>query len=149
MPKNPVSGQGSTPLPASPSHELIRTARVFSVLSMTYHHRWNSAMLADEHEAESAMRLWAEQLRPFSDAQVESALSLALKRHPSWPPTLGEFLQLLRGDGDVIRHAREFVRPVLPQPPMSEEASAAVRAMMAKTRAWLASAQDADDLEGL
>ena len=106
-------------------------------------------MLADEQEADSAMRLWAEQLRPFSDAQIEAALSLSLKRHPSWPPTLGEFLQLLRGDGDVIRHARQFVRPALPEPPMSEEASAAVRAMMAKTRALLASGRDADDLEGL
>ena len=106
-------------------------------------------MLADEQETDSAMRVWAVQLRPFSDEQIESALAMSLRRHPSWPPTLGEFLQLLRGDGDVIRHAREFVKLPPPQPPMSEETCQAIKAMMAQTQAWLANAQADDDLGGL
>jgi hypothetical protein len=40
-------------------------------------------------------RLWAADLKDFSDERVRKALGMVRDTHPSFPPTIGEFRQLV------------------------------------------------------
>lgn len=154
-PRSPTASPASSPLSTYLSLATrisdvpASVLAVFVRMADCYGNRWTSQFQPDEATTVRTLRTWAHELAGIPEIRISHALSTMLARHPSWPPTLGEFLQLAHGDGDVVRHAREFVQPPLPQPPMSEETCRAIKAMMARTQALLASGRDADDLGGL
>lgn len=94
-------------------------------------------MFPDEAQAHSALQMWAEYLKPFTDAQIEKAVAAAIARYPSFPPTLGEFIALAREYEDFTPeyyHAK-------PHTPASPEVKRAVADMMSKLKADLEAGQ--------
>lgn len=64
----------------------------------------------------SARQIWAHGLREFSLDTVKSALSQCLERHPEFPPSLPQFVQLCRANAP-----REAYKPATPAIGMSDE----------------------------
>lgn len=58
--------------------------------------------------AELAMRTWANHLAGLRDDEIERGLFAMVTKNPEWPPTLGQFIVLCRGEEDA--GMRDFLR---------------------------------------
>ena len=143
---SPASSQPSTypSLATRISDVPASIVALFVRMADCYGNRWTSQFQSDEATTVRVLKTWAEALAGIPETRIAKAMNTMLNRHPSWPPTLGEFLQLANGEGDVVRHAKRTLEPALPRPPMTDEAKAAVKAMMAKTRAAIDSISGGD-----
>ena len=119
---------------------------LFVRMADCYGNRWTSQFQPDEDTTVRVLKTWAHYLAGVPETRIAKAMNTMIVRHPSWPPTPGEFLQLANGEGDVLRNARTVYQPALPKPPMTDEANAVVKALLEKTRAAMDVAQD-DGLE--
>lgn len=61
---------------------------LFATLQAAYGYQW-------AHGAD-AIPVWQEKLRDFTPQQVMRAASQAIDRHPDYPPSLGQMLDILR-----------------------------------------------------
>ena len=61
-----------------------------------------------------AKRLWYVQLEKYTADQVKAALSLAIDRHPTFPPTIGEFKALLKDARQIKPGQMISLAPICP-----------------------------------
>jgi len=81
---------------------------LFAFIKTAYPH-----FLKDQ-DVQLSKRLWAVQLHGYAIERIENAASLMLDRHPSFPPTIGEFKKLL-AELNVAKPEHEYI-PRLPPP---------------------------------
>jgi len=62
--------------------------QLFATLQAAYGHQW-------AHKAD-AIPVWRAKLNNFSPRQIMAAASEAIERHPDFPPSVGQFLEVLR-----------------------------------------------------
>ena len=91
-----------------------------------------------------AIAAWSDKLSGFSEQHIHDAMQTVTDKYPSWPPTLGEFVELVRMMVPA-RHARTVITDV-PEPlPVSPEVDAAVRSILAQAKAAVQDSASDDD----
>lgn len=85
--------------------------------------------------AKDAMMVWAAATADWDEAQLTEAFKRCVKRESPWPPTLPEFIALMK---DPNRHASWEIYKALPKPEpdlgKAEQAIQAMRGALGKTR---------------
>lgn len=99
---------------ATRAHRLKFIDRLFVMMHVTYGHLWSS-LFASDQVLQTAKGLWAMQLHPWSEEQVERVMDRCRRVYVERPPTLPQFLNLLRTD----RMHDEYKS--LPAPPCDEQ----------------------------
>lgn len=121
----------------SPSSNTSITAALFLRMAECYGSRWTSQYQEDEDQTVRALTTWSGVLSGLTSQQVSLAARAMIDRHPSWPPTLGEFVALAREFEDFTP---EYIKRSEPAP-VSPEAKAAVASMIEQLKANLAAGQ--------
>ena len=88
--------------------------RLFAIMQAAYGNQWRQ-------EAD-AIPVWLTKLGGFSRYDIDSAASIAIERHKKYPPSLGQFTEIVSGP-------RERANTYLPGPSMAQEMKWANRAM--------------------
>mgnify|MGYP001770149228 CR=1 FL=1 len=99
---------------ATRAHRLKFIDRLFVMLHVTYGHLFSSQFPSDDL-LRTAKAQWALQLHPWSEANIERALYRAKRVYRERPPTLPQFVDLLRTD----RAHEEY--QALPRPPCDKD----------------------------
>lgn len=107
-----------------------RVERIFERFALTYGNQKLASMWTGA-DPERVKLLWAEKLGAYPPDALAGAVVAVPDAHPSWPPTLGEFCELVRGKTG-IHHRR-----ALPVPRRSAEDIARGREHMDALRATL------------
>ena len=63
--------------------------KLFGVIKVAYPN-----FLNNQNESETK-RMWLMHLGGYAESKIESAAGIMVDRHPTWPPTLGEFKKLI------------------------------------------------------
>tara|TARA_Y100001968_G_scaffold311034_2_gene332597 strand:- start:390 stop:716 length:327 start_codon:yes stop_codon:yes gene_type:complete len=79
--------------------------RLFATLQAAYGHSW-------AHKAD-AIPVWQEKLKGHSFDQIMRAANKAIDRHPNFPPSVGQLLEILKAD-------KPRATTYLPPPPFDE-----------------------------
>ena len=80
--------------------------KLFATLQAAYGHQW-------AHKAD-AIPIWQTKLQNFSFPEVMSAASKAVEDHPNFPPSVGQFLAILKAD-------KPRTATYLPAPPFDQQ----------------------------
>lgn len=104
--------------------------RIFERFTACYGHQKIAAMWTGA-DPESVKSAWAEKLGGFPPDALAAAVYAVGDAHPSWPPTLGEFRELVRARIGV-QHRR-----ALPVPSRTADEIAAGRAQMDAIKSML------------
>lgn len=117
---------------ATRAHRLKFIDRLFVMLHVAYGHGWSS-QFTTEAMLNTAKAQWALDLHPWSQDHIERAVDRAKRVYLARPPTLPQFMDLLRTE----RTHDEYLKP-LPKPPCDKgKAKAQIEAMRGiLKRAW-------------
>jgi hypothetical protein len=80
------------------------------------------------------LNTWAGALAGVPAENVRQALQNVARAHPSWPPTLGEFLALCAPPAPVLALHRPLLPDRRPREPIAPEVQAKLDAFVAKAR---------------
>lgn len=108
--------------------------RIFERFALTYGHQKLAAMWtgADPERVKSA---WAEKLGGYPRDALAGAVQSVADAHPSWPPTLGEFCELVRAKTGVQhRRALPVPRRTATDLERGREHMEAIRALVGRRR---------------
>jgi len=84
--------------------------RVFAVLTAIYGQKWTS-LIIDEQMLVDMQKVWAYHLRDITVAEIKVALDKVPKDYPTWPPTVGEFMELCNFGKDHLPEFKSLPRP--------------------------------------
>lgn len=73
----------------------LLVSRLFARLAAKYGQKWSS-LYPTTPALQIAKSEWAKELSCVSDSLIGYGLDKCLEKHPSWPPTIGEFKALCR-----------------------------------------------------
>lgn len=119
---------------SQPQHPPLPAAwvgRIFERFAAEYGSQKLAATWRDSDTA-TVQAAWAQRLGRFDRATLAGALNDLASAHPSWPPTLGEFVALC--EAQVVPEAH---RPVLPVPKRTADEIERGRQQMARIRGML------------
>ena len=71
--------------------------RVFAVLTAIYGQKWTS-LIIDEQMLADMQKVWGHHLRNTELDQIKAALEYLPATHPEWPPTIGQFMELVKSE---------------------------------------------------
>lgn len=86
-----------------PSLDDKTLARLFVVLDAHYPRRFSSQFPTDESER-AAKRIWGEALAGLDLEEIKTGLETMRQHYRSYPPTIGEFLELCRPPGRLKKY---------------------------------------------
>lgn len=111
--------------------------KIFSRLTAIYGMQKLAGMWADADMAE-VKRTWAVALGKYPPAAIAAALQDLPEMPSQWPPTLPEFVGLVRDASESMKYNRQLLR--LPEPDMvAKKDSPAVQDALAQLRAFVKS----------
>ncbi len=113
--------------------ETLSTARLFQQLTMMYGATKMASMWADCAKIE-LLNTWAGAIAGVPPENLRQAMKSVATAHPSWPPTLGEFLALCAPPkpGLAIHHL--LLPDRRPREPIPPEVQAKLNAFVASKR---------------
>jgi len=76
---------------------------LFATLQAAYGHQW-------AHKAD-AIPVWQAKLDGYTPPQIQAAASRAVEAHPDFPPSVGQFLEILRSNQPRATTYLEDKRP--------------------------------------
>lgn len=79
---------------------------LFATLQAAYGHQW-------PHNAD-AIPVWQTKLAGFEANEIMTAASIAIEKHPNFPPSIGQLI-------DIIKANKPRITTYLPPPPFDEK----------------------------
>ena len=71
-------------------------------MAIKYGHKWSS-QFPDDAFIDDAKKVWSLDLKGLDNDQIKQGLDTMVKEYPTWPPTVGEFLELCKVGGESRR----------------------------------------------